>query len=199
METWIPIPGDTPIDPSHLTPKARKVVKTREDLSRVEMNNIQKVVTKYLAAKPRKGQARFDVSWCLKIHREMFCDVWKWAGIPRAEDLNLGVPFFCIQSELQNLVDDLHSWPDYNMAMKEQATRLHHKAVQIHPFPNGNGRWSRILANIWLICHDEPRVNWPTTIGRVSGIREEYLSAIREADNGNYAPLLAIHVRHTEH
>ena len=77
------------------------------------------------------------------------------------------------------------------MPLAEQAARLHHRAVSIHPFLNGNGRWSRLLSNIWLAQHDEPVVLWPeTTIGAVSIIREEYLSAIRTADDGDYAPLL---------
>ena len=195
---WTPIRDESPIDLSHLTPKARKIVKTRGDLSRVEAENVLTVISKYLAVKPRKGQATFDVSWCLKVHEEMFREVWTWAGIPRTEDINIGVPFYNIQSDMKNLCDDLSSWSGYNMEIAEQATRLHHRAVQIHPFPNGNGRWARMLANIWLICNDLPLVMWPATIGKVSEIRDEYILAIKEADDGNYEPLLAMHERHTD-
>lgn len=37
-----------------------------------------------------------------------------------------------------------------SFAVVEIAARIHHRAVQIHPFLNGNGRWSRMLVNIYL-------------------------------------------------
>ena len=71
--------------------------------------------------------------------------------------------------------------------------RLHYRAVGIHPFPNGNGRWARMLANIWLRRHGHPITEWPEeTIGSVSVIRkEEHLTAIRAYDEGDEGPLLA--------
>ena len=74
--------------------------------------------------------------------------------------------------------------------------RLHHASVRIHPFQNGNGRWARLLANIWLRRHGEAPIEWPeATIGSVSAIRNEYLMAVREADRGEYGRLIAMHVR----
>ena len=72
------------------------------------------------------------------------------------------------------------------MRLLEQAVRLHHRAVRIHPFPNGNGRWARMLANIWLKRHGQPITAWPEeTIGTRSVVRDEYLAAIRAADEGD--------------
>ena len=75
---------------------------------------------------------------------------------------------------------------------------LHHRAVHIHPFPNGNGRWSRMLASIWLWLHDHPPTHWPEeTLGVESVARSECLAAIRAADDGDYGPLIELHRRHT--
>jgi Fic family protein len=78
----------------------------------------------------------------------------------------------------------------------EQAVLIHHRAVQIHPFRNGNGRWSRMLSNIWLRIHGSPIVEWPADIGGESPIRSEYLACLRAADDRNLKPLLELHARH---
>jgi Fic family protein len=75
---------------------------------------------------------------------------------------------------------------------------LHHRAVSIHPFVNGNGRWARMLANIWLQLHGHRPTEWPDeTIGAESKVRKEYLSAIRRADQGDLEPLTTLHRRFT--
>jgi Fic family protein len=67
----------------------------------------------------------------------------------------------------------------------------------VHPFLNGNGRWSRLLANIWLALHDQPVIFWPeTSIGSVSVARDEYLTAIRAADEGSYGHLMEMQSRY---
>lgn len=86
----------------------------------------------------------------------MFGDVWRWAGTFRHENLNIGSPWHQVPMQLQHLLDDLTSWGAFGMPLLEQAARLHHRAAQIHPFPNGNGRWSRMLANIGLRLHGYP-------------------------------------------
>ncbi len=81
----------------------------------------------------------------------MFAEVWRWAGHKRTTELNPGVPVYQIDIALKDLMDDLAYWRDKNDTdIIEQATRLHHRAVAIHPFLNGNGRWARLLANIFL-------------------------------------------------
>ncbi|HSG73023.1 MAG TPA: Fic family protein, partial [Planctomycetaceae bacterium] len=160
----------------------------------VEAENIRKVVVKYLAAKPSRRMAPFDLAWGLKLHAEMFGDVWDWAGTPRQKDLNLGVPWYQVQSALKNAFDDLAFWKANWPDVLEQAVHLHHRSVQVHPFLNGNGRWARMLSNIWLRLHDSPITVWPEeTVGSVSEIRDEYIEAVRDADNGQFEPLIELH------
>lgn len=62
---------------------------------------------------------------------------------------------------------------------------------------NGNGRWARTLANIWLSRNGACPIMWPeATIGNASIIRDEYLSAIRLADRGDLRPLVSLHQRY---
>lgn len=90
----------------------------------------------------------------------------------------------------------LHHWKDDPLI--RQAAMLHHKAVQIHPFLNGNGRWSRLLANIWIARNGGTPTKWPEEmVGTVSPIRDEYLKAIQAADQGEYDALAQLHERYT--
>jgi Fic-DOC domain mobile mystery protein B len=195
MASWRLLPGETPIDPSNL--KLKGITK-RSELDWFESENIRKAAGKYLNTKPTRARARFDLFWVKKLHREMFKDVWNWAGKCRTHDVNLGVPWHQVEMSLQNLLDDLLYWENEGMHILEQSVRLHHRAVSIHPFENGNGRWSRLLANVWLRLHEYPITEWPDqTIGAASTIREEYLAAIKAADQGYYEPLLDLHRRYT--
>ena len=92
------------------------------------------------------------------------------------------------------------AWGNSGMDLIEQAAMLHHKAVQIHPFENGNGRWARLLANIWLKLHDAPVTRWPDSeiSSGASFIREDYLNAIKAADNYDYKLLIELHKQYTE-
>lgn len=189
------LPGETPIDVSGLKPKG---ISTRAELNRAEAENIRKVVVKYLAARPSRRSAPFTLTWVKRVHKQMFGEVWKWAGDFRQENLNLGCDWHQVQMQVQALLDDLVFWQERRDSLLEQAARLHHRAVWIHPFANGNGRWARMLANIWLKRHGQAIVEWPEeTIGSKSVIRDEYLAATRAADAGDERPLVELHQRFT--
>ena len=196
MAGWDAIPGETPIDPTGLLVSG---VRNRGDLSIIEARNIRLAVVKYLAARPSQRSAPFDVTWLLTLHREMFGEVWEWAGRVRTSRLNLGVAPHLIREHLGSLSGDLLSWSGFGHSLDIQAVRLHHRAVSIHPFLNGNGRWARLLANIWLRRHDSPLTIWPEeAIGGVSSVRDEYLAAIRSADEGDDSVLAELHARFAE-
>ena len=191
---WEPIKGETPIDPSDLKIKS---IRTRSELSEYEAKNILKATVKYLAAPPSQRLAPFDYSWLLQVHREMFNDVWTWAGEPRTEDLTIGIPWGMIGQELGGLILNIAEFSTCEKELLDQAVTIHHKAVQIHPFKNGNGRWARMLANIWLRRNGKAAIEWPEAeVGKqASLIRKEYISAILSANDSDYRPLTELHRR----
>jgi Fic-DOC domain mobile mystery protein B len=191
VSEWEALAGETPTDVSHLK---LKWVKTRSQLDIVEARNIRKAVLKYFGRRrPTRRMAPFDLGWIKRLHKEMFGDVWEWAGEIRTRDLNLGVRWNLIDEALHNLMSDLEIWQHSEMDVVEQAVRLHHRAVQIHPFYNGNGRWARMLANVLLRCRGHRETLWPEELlGSQSAVRRRYLAAIQEADLGNYDPLLLL-------
>lgn len=200
MASWPAIPGETPIDPSGLRPKYRRVIRTRAQLVPVEAENVRVAIVKYLSERPSRRKAPFTVPWALRLNREMLGRVWTWAGKIRHVELNLGAPAWRIGTDLYQLERDLRYWDESAMPTIEQAARLHHRAVSIHPFLNGNGRWGRLLADIWLMQHDAPVTMWPEgDLGeQTSPIRGEYIEALQEADHGDMAHLLELHERYAD-
>lgn len=183
------LPGETPLDTSHLLVQG---IGSRADLNVAEGRNILKVLLKYFGKTPIAEVARFDYSGLIDLHREMFGEVWGWAGRLRTEDLNIGVPWTQIQERLYNLLEDLRTWDESKMDPIEQATRLHHGTVFIHPFPNGNGRWGRMVTNIWLALRGMPIIDWPERLlGTDSPARNDYIAALKAADQGDFDPLVA--------
>ena len=189
-----PIPGQTPLD--DISGLRDRTITTQGELNAAEAENIRKAVLKYLIGKPTKRTARFDLSWLQQLHTEMFGDVWDWAGSFRRAELNIGSTPNQISIDLQMTLDDLGYWAKSDMSLLEQSVRLHHGAVRIHPFLNGNGRWSRMLGNIWLRLNRHPVIEWPeTVIGTTSGVRDDYLNAVRAADDHDFSALIDLHQR----
>jgi Fic-DOC domain mobile mystery protein B len=192
-----PIPGETPID--DVSGLKVKGITTRAELNLAEASNIEKVIAKYLTIKPSRRSAKFTFEWTLKLHKEMFGEVWNWAGTLRVTELNIGIASHAIPENLAILLQDLESWPGFQIDFVQQAARLHHRALFIHPFQNGNGRWARMLANIWLKLNRQPLTLWPEkVIGRSSEIRGVYINAIIRANDGDYDDLIALHRQYAE-
>lgn len=179
---------NTAFDPSRL-----KVAITRgsAEVNELEAANISKAVAAHLFSPPDQ----FDFSFLIQLHREMFGDVWDWAGQPRTSNLNLGIDWLQVEATLYNLTLDLPFWSGLPLA--EQCAKLHHRLVAIHPFINGNGRWSRLAADVWSVKGDGLPSRWPAEfVGPDSPVRQEYLAALREADRNNFAPLISLHQRY---
>jgi fido (protein-threonine AMPylation protein) len=189
VSAWSPIRGETPIDPSGLID--RQGIRNRSQLNAAEADNIAAAVIKYIRPDITSRVAPFDLSWALELHREMFGRVWEWAGRVRTGPLNIGVPAHLVETQLYDLFERLPYWRD--MDLLEQAARLHHEAVRIHPFLNGNGRWSRMLANVRLLLHGRPPTEWPSGMDRDGEVRATYLAAVVEADKGDIRPLVELH------
>lgn len=195
IDSTKPINDATPLnDISGLKHPKGKVYTLKEIYER-EAENIAKAILKYLSAPPSKKEAPFSYSWMMELHEEMFGDVWEWAGKFRKIELSIGIQAYRVPMELKNLCDDVEYWSkNKTYDVFEIATRMHHRAVQIHPFQNGNGRWSRMLANIYLRQHGKMPVRWQEDLlAKENPKRSEYISALKKADNGDYSELIEMH------
>ena len=81
---------------------------------------------------------------------------------------------------------------DGKWRIEEIAARFHHKIVYIHPFPNGNGRFSRTIADLVLAQNGKERFTWGEDLVRDGEARKAYLLALQAADRRDYQPLFAL-------
>jgi len=129
-----------------------------------------------------------------ELHKRLFGDVWKWAGSFRKTEKNIGVDPFQIAIQLRQLLDNTKYWVEYSTyPPKELAARFHHKLVYIHPFPNGNGRHARIIADVILTkLLNEPAIDWAGgyRLENMNDRRNEYIAALRAADRHDFSELL---------
>lgn len=165
------------------------------DINAAELSGASLAAEKYLARRPSRRIAPFTHPWMIRLHKEMFGRVWRWAGRLRQSNTNIGCDWRRIQEALFSLAADIQLWRGSPV---DDAAQLHLRAIAIHPFQDGNGRWARLLANIWLAQKGETIVRWPEPAVRsvTSPIRQEYVSAIRAAEEqGNMEPFIALHKR----
>ena len=127
------------------------------------------------------------------LHKKMFEGIWEWAGKFRTKEVNIGkIPPYAIPVELQKLFDDVNYWiENKTYSPLEIGARFHHRLVYIHPFPNGNGRHSRIMADLLMQKMGQKTLNWgQKSFVEISELRKKYIEALRKADVGNYSLLL---------
>ena len=193
-----PIDDATPLDDISGLKLPHNRMYTLKEIYEAEANNIALATLKYLSAPPSKKEAPFTYEWLKQLHQEMFGDVWEWAGEFRRVELSIGIKAYMVPTTLKELADDIAYW-DKNRTFDiyETATRIHHRAVQIHPFQNGNGRWSRMLANIYLRQNGSMPVRWQEELLCKENLkRDEYIRALKKADSGDYQSLIEMH-KHT--
>jgi Fic-DOC domain mobile mystery protein B len=181
--------GQTPLDPDEAGGLIPNWVATRGDLNEAETDNIHQAYGWADSALRRREEVASD-SFLRGLHAAMFGLVWTWAGTYRSTERNIGVAPHQIAMQLRLLFDDTKAWREFDTyPLDEQAYRLHHRLTAIHPFPNGNGRSSRLMADYYLTQNGADPFTWGAVRISSESVRRTYLQAIRAADSGDYAPL----------
>lgn len=165
---------------------------TQQQLNAFEQSNISSAIE--WALRSRKLKATLVTIEGIKLlHKKMFDQTWRWAGTFRKTQLNMGIDWSLIPEQIKVLCDDVTHW-DKNTTfnLTEIAVRFHHRLVKIHPFPNGNGRVSRLAADLFLKYRKKEILPWGKSINLIDDTpnRREYIAALQEADNGNYGRLI---------
>jgi Fic-DOC domain mobile mystery protein B len=184
--------GQTPLSEEEKEGLKIKSITTQGELDEFEQLNIEKAVewTIHTNLKPERILTEKFVK---DLHKKMYGDVWKWAGEFRKSDKNIGVKWIQIGVELKNLIDDTKYWITNNTFSPEEISiRFKHRIVAIHCFPNGNGRHSRMMADIIIesIFGKELFSWYNSNMVNANETRKEYITALRKADNGNITPLI---------
>jgi Fic-DOC domain mobile mystery protein B len=186
------IVGQTPLDEEEKRGLIPSLI-TRGELDEWEEENIL-IAREWILR--RQTLSRLDLineEMLINLHKRMFDNVWRWAGRYRQSDKNIGVRYVEIPQELHVLLDDARYWMEHQtFSIPELATRLHHRLVKIHLFPNGNGRHARLIADALVAKHEESPLTWGGgDLSRPEELRQRYIASLRAADCGDYGALVA--------
>ena len=182
-------PGATPLDADELASLIPGHITTQGELNEWEQANI--VQGDQWARKQRKEI--LNEGFLRQLHKQMFGETWKWAGEFRKSDKNIGIDWPKISVELRKLLDDVHYQIEHaSYPPDEIAVRFHHRLVAIHPFPNGNGRHARLMADLLAKRLGQSGFTWGShSLVDAGTTRQAYIAALQAADARDYASLLA--------
>lgn len=182
--------GATPLDADELEDLKFPHVTTRGELDHLEQANIEAGL---LWLNRRKNPDILNEQFVRNLHKRLFGEVWRWAGSYRLTEKDIGVTPIQIAAQLRDLLVDARYWVNNSTySPVEGAIRFHHRLVYIHPFPNGNGRHARIMADALLEkIHKTQAMDWSggSDLQRMNERRKQYIAALRAADGGEYGPL----------
>lgn len=184
--------GQTPLDEGEKEGLKIKSIATQKELNELEQLNIEKAV-EWTIQTHLSAEKILSEKFVKDLHKKMFGDVWKWAGEYRKSNKNIGIPWAQIGIELKKLLDDATYWVENSTYSDEEiAIRFKHRLVSIHCFPNGNGRHSRMMADIILesIFGKEIFAWQQSNMFRADEVRKEYIKALKEADKGKIEALI---------
>lgn len=186
------IDGQTPIDEAEKEGLLIETISTKLDLDEFEQLNIEEAL-QWVFSKKFKAKQVFTEKFICDLHKRMYGNIWAWAGQFRKTNKNIGVDRHQIATQLKMLCDDALFWIENNTYPPiEIAIRFKHRIVSIHCFPNGNGRHSRLMADIIIekLFGEDP-FSWGTSnLSKASNSRATYLKAVKLADQHDYNLLL---------
>ena len=92
------------------------------------------------------------------LHARLFGPVWNWAGRWRRTEVNIGVAPERIAVELRNALDAIaYRWDHTDdWTLRQLGIVVHAETVRIHPFVDGNGRTTRLLADLVFAAVQDP-------------------------------------------
>lgn len=185
--------GQTPLEEEEKEGLLISTISTRGELDEFEQLNIEQAIA-WTMRRSFKPETVFTEAFIKTVHKQMYGNVWAWAGAFRQTNKNIGVDKWQIPTSLKALLDDVNYW--YENAIfppDEIAIRFKHRLVSIHCFPNGNGRHSRLMAdiiakNIFRL----PHFTWgAANLLKQGDPRSVYLKALKEADKGDLQALIS--------
>ncbi len=182
--------GATPVDADESSDLIPAHIHSRDELNLWEQENILEAAR--WAERSRKDA--LDESFVRVLHQRMFEQTWRWAGRYRLSNKNIGVDWPEIPTEVQVVIDDGRYWlENKTFSIDEAALRLHHRIVQVHPFPNGNGRHGRLWCDTVLTQNGRPPFVWKSReLDQTGSARSAYIKALREADHGDYGRMIGL-------
>ena len=184
--------GQTPLEEEEKEGLLIPTIATRGELDEFEQQNIEQAV-QWTLGHSFKREAVLTEAFIKKLHKRMYGGVWKWAGELRKSNKNIGVDKWLVPTQLRQLLNDTLFWmKNETFPPDEIAIRFKQRLVSIHCFANGNGRHSRLMADILIEkIYGRPVFSWGAgDLVHQGEARKLYIKAVKAADSGDLLPLL---------
>ena len=180
--------ANTPLDAEEMQQLIPSYITLRRELNEAEQVNIAHA-SKWLSS---RRSDPLDEVFLRELHRRMFGQVWRWAGHYRKTARNIGVDANRVRMDTAQVIDDARFWvANGTYGPDEIAVRFSHRLVAIHPFPNGNGRLSRMAGDLLAVQLGRPQFSWGShSLTDANVTRAAYIAALRAADAHDLGPLI---------
>jgi Fic-DOC domain mobile mystery protein B len=184
--------GATPLDEGERRQLKPAHITSRGELNEWEQANIAAAYEWALAPARGRRPALLSDAYVRRLHKKMFDRTWKWAGAYRTTERNIGIPAWQIAEQVRILCDNTRYQIESTAIDPDRlAAEFHHRLVQIHPFPNGNGRHARLMTDVLFRSLERDPFTWGrANLETMGDARDRYLQALRAADRGDIQPLL---------
>lgn len=182
--------GETPLDPEEadaLTSQARELLggdPRKADLYEAEQAILAEVSEQLFdaVADGILGSDEILSDYFLRdLHRKLYGDIWTWAGRFRIRELNIGIPPEQIAAALRTWLENAgYRWEHTeDWTPREFGIAVHAETVRIHPFIDGNGRTTRLLADLVFLAAqgDESLESYDWAVDK-----DRYIALLREYD-----------------
>jgi Fic-DOC domain mobile mystery protein B len=188
------IDGQTPLDEEEKEGLLLPFITTRGELDEAKQRNVEEAMLWLTQRRKRFTVAEIlTEQFICELHRKMFSGVWRWAGTFRTSEKNIGVLPYLIGVRLRALLEDCLYWVNNETYSPDEiAVRFKDRIVAIHCFANGNGRHSRLIADVIVDKMFAQEVfSWGgNRLIKAGELRAAYLLALRKADQHDYPELL---------
>lgn len=163
-----------------------------EDMDEAELVLLEKIYEDVLINHLPKGVIKLEdiLTW----HRRWLGNVYEWAGDERSVNMSKGDFHFAAAAQILQLLNKFES--DYlnrytpctdlsDNELIEAIAIIHIEFILIHPFREGNGRLSRLLADVMAVQAGLQPLDYSSWDEN----KNEYFTAIQQGVNMNYEPM----------
>jgi Fic-DOC domain mobile mystery protein B len=180
--------GTTPLDEEERQQLKPAHITTRSELNEWEQANISEAFDWAFSSRRGRRPPLLSDTYVRSLHKRMLGKTWKWAGEYRTTERNIGIAPWQISEQVRILCDNTQYQIDRTTFDTDKlAAEFHHRLVQIHPFPNGNGRHARLMTDVLLRSLGREPFTWGGGNLETAGdARTRYLEALRAADRGEF-------------
>jgi len=141
---------------------------------------------------------QFTAADVRRMHRLWLGEIYVWAGEYRQVNMGKGDFMFAAAGQVPRLMHELERaamrefTPCGFAGVEEQAHALavvHAELILIHPFREGNGRCSRLLATLMGLQAGLPALDFGGIRGKT---KQRYIAAVHAALSRDYQPMAGI-------